>query len=105
MILALLISSPGLFSLYLTYLVIQLFRLFATVACQASLSMGFFRQEHWSGLLFSPPGNLPNPGIESIGIESPVSLALQVDSLPTELLWKPSKLRLELEFNEYLERS
>ena len=35
-----------------------------TVACQAPLSMGFSRQEYWSGLLFPPPGNLPNPGIE-----------------------------------------
>ena len=35
-----------------------------TVACQAPLSMGFPRQEHWSGLLFPPPGDLPNPGIE-----------------------------------------
>ena len=34
------------------------------VACQAPLSMEFSRQEYWSGLPFSPPGNLPNPGIE-----------------------------------------
>ena len=36
-----------------------------TVARQASLSMGFSRQEYWSGLPFPPPGNLPSPGIES----------------------------------------
>ena len=30
------------------------------VACQARLSMGFSRQEHWSGLPFPPPGDLPN---------------------------------------------
>ena len=35
-----------------------------TVACQASLSMGFPRREYWSGLPFPPPGNLPDPGIE-----------------------------------------
>ena len=35
-----------------------------TVACQASLSMAFPRQEYWSGLPFPPPGNLPDPGIE-----------------------------------------
>ena len=35
-----------------------------TVTLQASLSMGFPRQEFWSGLPFPPPGNLPNPGIE-----------------------------------------
>ena len=50
-----------------------------TVACQAPPSMGFSRQEHWSGLLFSFPGDLPHPGIE------PQSTAYQVDSLPAEL--------------------
>ena len=37
-----------------------------TVACQASLSVGFPRQEYWSGLPFPPPGNLPDPGIEPV---------------------------------------
>ena len=50
-----------------------------TVACQAPLSMGFSRQEYWSGLPFPSPGDLPNPGIE------PGFPALQADSLPTEL--------------------
>ena len=50
-----------------------------TVACQASLSMGFSRQEYWSGLPFLSPGDLPDPGIE------PGSPALQADDLPTEL--------------------
>ena len=36
-----------------------------TVACQAPLSMGFPRQEYWSGLSFPSPGDLPDPGIES----------------------------------------
>ena len=54
-----------------------------TVACQAPLSMGFSRQEYWSGLPFPSPGDLPDPGIE------PRSLALQADSLPTELQGKP----------------
>ena len=35
-----------------------------TVACQAPLSMGFSRQEYWSGLPFPSPGDLPNPGIK-----------------------------------------
>ena len=35
-----------------------------TVAHQAPLSMGFFKQEYWSGLLFPSPGVLPNPGIK-----------------------------------------
>ena len=46
-----------------------------TVARQAPLSLGFSRQEHWSGLPCPPPGHLPDPGIE------PGSPALQVDSL------------------------
>ena len=47
-----------------------------TVAHQAPLSMGFPRQEYWSGLPFPPPGDLAGPGIK------PVSPALQADSLP-----------------------
>ena len=35
-----------------------------TVVCQAPLSMGFSRQEYWSGLPFPSPGDLPNPGTE-----------------------------------------
>ena len=50
-----------------------------TVAHQAPLSMGFSRQEYWSGLPFPAPGDLLYPGIEP---RSPVSPALQVDSLP-----------------------
>ena len=49
------------------------------VAHQAPLSMGFSRQEYWSGLPFPSPGDLPDPGIQ------PRSPALQADSLPTEL--------------------
>ena len=45
-----------------------------TVACQASLSMGYSRQEYWSRFLFSSPGDLPNPGIEtSASTTSPAS--------------------------------
>ena len=43
---------------------VQLFAILWTVACQAPLSMGFPRQEYWSGLSFLPPGDLPDPGIE-----------------------------------------
>ena len=46
-----------------------------TVARQAPLSMGFSRQEHWSGLSFPSPGDLPDPGIKS------GSPTLQADSL------------------------
>ena len=42
-----------------------------TVDCQAHLSMGFPRQEYWSGLPFPSPGDLPDPGIESKSPASP----------------------------------
>ena len=63
-------------------------RLFATpwnVAYQSPLSMGFSRQEYWSGLSFPSPGDLPNPGTE---LWSPT---LQTDSLPSEPPGKPPK--------------
>ena len=53
-----------------------------TVACWVPPSMGFSRQEYWSGLPFPSPGDLPDPGIK------PRSPALQVDSLPSELQGK-----------------
>ena len=43
-----------------------------TVACQAPLSMGFPRQEYWSGLPFPSPGGLPDPGIKPTSPLSPV---------------------------------
>ena len=46
-----------------------------TAVCQSALSIGFSRQEYWSGLPFPSPGDLPNPGI------NPQSPALQGDSL------------------------
>jgi len=54
-----------------------------TVACQTPLSMGFSRQEYWSGLPFLFPGDLPNPGIK------PRSPALEADSLLSEPPGKP----------------
>ena len=71
-------------------LVAQSVRLSATpwtVARQAPLSMGFSRQQYWSGLPFPPLGDLPDPGIVP---ESPASPALQADSLPTEPWGSPS---------------
>ena len=43
---------------------VRLFAYLWTVACQAPLSMGFPRQEYWSGVSFPSPGSLPHPGIE-----------------------------------------
>ena len=45
-----------------------------TVACKAPLSMGFSRQEYWSGLPFPSPEDLPNPGIEPESPELQVQL-------------------------------
>ena len=58
---------------------VQLFATPWTVAYQAPPSMGFSRQEYWSGLPFPSPGDLPDPGIE------PGPPALQADSLRTYL--------------------
>ena len=63
---------------------VQLFATPWTVACQAPLSMGFSRQEYWSGVPFPSPGDLLNPGIK------PGSPAFQADSLLSE---PPRKLR------------
>ena len=59
-----------------------------TVAYQAPLSMGFSRQEYWSGLPFSSPRDLPNPGIK------PGFPALEADALPSE---PPGKLLTKIE--------
>ena len=55
---------------------VQLFVTPRTVARQSPLSMEFSRQEYWGGLPCSPPGDLPDPGME------PRSSALQANSLP-----------------------
>ena len=61
----------------------QLFVTLWSTAHQDPLSVGFSRQEHWSGLPCSPPQDLPIPGIK------PRSPALQADSLPSEPPGKP----------------
>ena len=67
---------------------VQLFATPWTVAHQASMSIGFSRQEYWSGLFFHSPGDLPDPGIE------PGSPALQADALLPE----PPRKYAEVEF-------
>ena len=62
--------------------------LFATpwsVAHQAPLSMGFSRQEYWSGLACPPPGHLPDPGIEPVSLISP---ALASEFFTTSTAWE-----------------
>ena len=72
---------------------VRLFEPYGLKACQVPLSMGFSRQEYWSGLPFPPPGDLPNAGIE------PATPALQADAFTTEPLveiihhrrWAPNR--------------
>ena len=67
---------------------VQLFVTLWIVAHQAPLSMGFSRQEYWSGLPFPPLGDLPDPGIKA------VSPALAGGFFTTELPGKTSRFRL-----------
>ena len=62
---------------------VWLFATLWTLPHQAPLSMGFFRQEYWSGLPFPSPGDLPDPGVE------PWSPPFQADALTSE---PPGKL-------------
>ena len=62
---------------------VRFFATLWTVAYQASPSMGFSRQEYWSGLPFPSPGDLPHPGIK------PGSPALEADALTSEPPGKP----------------
>ena len=56
------------------------------IAHQVPLPMGFSRQEYWSGLSFPPPGDLPDPGMETVSLMSP---ALAFGSLPLAPFGKP----------------
>ena len=62
-----------------------------TVAHQAPLSMGFSRQEYWSGLPCPPPGDLPDPGIE---LESLISPTLADSFFTTSATWEAWRLGL-----------
>ena len=64
---------------------VQLFATIWTAARQAPLPVGFSRQEYWSGLACSPPGNLPDPGIEP---RSPASPALAAGFFITSTTWE-----------------
>ena len=71
---------------------VQLFGTSWTVAHQAPLSMGFSRQEYWSGLPCPPPGDIPDLEIEPAPLVSPT---LQADSLLLESLGKPTPAEVE----------
>ena len=69
-----------------------------TVACQPPLSMQLPRLEHWSGLLFPTPGNLPNPGIEPASLVSPALKGRFFTAVPPGKLWGGVG---EAQFNKY----
>ena len=71
---------------------VWIFAILWTVTLHTLLSMGFSRQEYWSGLQFPSPGDLTDPGIE------PGSHALQADFLPSEL---PGKFQM-VKVNSFL---
>ena len=71
---------------------VQLFVTLWTVACETFLSIGFFRQEHWSGLLCPPPGDLPNPRTEPLSLMSP---ALTRRLFTTSATWE-AKIKTRL---------
>ena len=56
-----------------------------TIARQAPLSVGFSRQENWSGLPLPPPGDLPDPGIEPVSL---AALALAGGFFTTSTTWE-----------------
>ena len=67
----------------------------------SSVSMGFSRQEYWSGLLFPSPGNLPNPGIESMSLMSPALTGRFFSTSTTwEAQWQDRYLIILTELNE-----
>ena len=77
---------------------VQLFATAWTVAHQAPLPMGFSKQEYWSGLPFSPPGDLRDPGIEPA---SPVCPTVAGRLFSTEPLGKPREMeRAPFHFSE-----
>ena len=65
-----------------------------TVARQAPLSMGFSRQEYWSGLPCPPPGDLPNPGIEPVSLTSP---ALAGRFFTTSATWEAPEREMDFD--------
>ena len=66
---------------------VRLFVTLRTVSCQMPLSMGFSRQEYWSGLSFPLPGDLPDPGIKPTSLMSP---ALAGGFFATSTTWEDS---------------
>ena len=83
------------------------------IACQAFLSMGFSRQEYWSGLPCPPPGDIPDPGIKPKSLMSPAlagrffttSMALLVKNPPVSLFYSKKKNKKKSKNLHSLERN
>ena len=69
-----------------------------TVAQQAPLSMGFSRQEYWSGLPCPPPGDLSNGGIEPASLTSP---ALAVRFFTASVTWEAHRYAIYVNNNSF----
>ena len=74
---------------------VQLFATPWTITYQTPLSMGFSKQEYWSGFPFLSPGDLPDPGIK------PRSPALQADALPSEPPGKPKNVQTIVQLHSF----
>ena len=72
---------------------VQLFANVWTVTCQAPLSMGFSRQEYWSGLSFPPPGDLPDPARSN---RHPLQLLHWQEGSLSPVLGSPKKLHIHV---------
>jgi len=93
------ISTSLYVSSHVCVLMVSRVRVFAnpwTIVCHVSLSMGFPRQEYWSGLPLPTPGDLPDPGIEPTSLKAP---ALAGRFFTTALAGKPYvSLRLRITY-------
>ena len=78
---------------------VQLFVTPWTVACQAPLSMGFSRQEYWSGLPCPCSGHLPDPRIESMSLKSP---ALAGEFFTTSATWEAEYISSSLQLLSWI---
>ena len=77
---------------------VRLFETPWTVAHQVPLSMGFPRQEYWSGMPFSPPGGLPDPGIEPVFLLAGEFFTAELSGNPKGMYWVGQKVRTLMNF-------
>ena len=66
-----------------------------TIACQATLSMEFSKQEYWSGVPLPSPGNVPNPGIPQINLQ--IQCNIQKAIFILEKFQTNSKILMEMQ--------